>query len=62
MTTGKTIALTRRTFVGKVMSLFNAVYIGHNFPSKEQVSFNLVSIFNLYSKPTRLELFYPFFI
>ena len=27
MTTGKTIALTRRTFVGKVMS--------HNFPSKE---------------------------
>ena len=30
MTTGKTIALTRRTFVGKVMSL-----VGHNFPSKE---------------------------
>ena len=34
MTTGKTTALTRRTFVGKVMSLlFNMV--GHNFPSKE---------------------------
>ena len=34
MTTGKTIALTRRTFVGKVMSLlFNKVV--HNFPSKE---------------------------
>ena len=33
MTTGKTIALTRWTFVGKVMSLlFN---IGHNFPTKE---------------------------
>ena len=30
MTTGKTIALTRQTFVGKVMSL-----LGHNFPSKE---------------------------
>ena len=43
MTTGKTIALTRRTFVGKVMSLlFNmlsrlsyAVICCHNFPSKE---------------------------
>ena len=39
MTTGKTIALTRRTFVGKVMSLVSAfeyaIYVGHNFPSKE---------------------------
>ena len=37
MTTGKTIALTRRTFVGQVMSLlFNyAIYVGHNFSSKE---------------------------
>ena len=36
MTTGKTIALTRRTFVGKVMSAFEyAIYVGHNFPSKE---------------------------
>ena len=39
MTTGKTIALTRRTFVDKVMSLlFNmlyAIYVGHNFSSKE---------------------------
>ena len=40
MTTGKTIALTRWTFVGKVMSLlFNKV--GHSFSSKEQVSLNL---------------------
>ena len=30
MTTGKTIGLTRRTFVGKVMSLlFNIKYFGH---------------------------------
>ena len=30
MTTGKTIALTRRTFVGKVMSLlFNMLLVGH---------------------------------
>ena len=37
MTTGKTIALTRRTFVGKVMSLlFNMLSrLRHNFPSKE---------------------------
>ena len=35
MTTGKTIALTRRTFVGKVMSLLFAVNVGYNFPSKE---------------------------
>ena len=36
-TTGKTIALTRWTFVGKVMSLlFNMLSrFGHNFPSKE---------------------------
>ena len=36
MTTGKTIALTTRTFVGKVMSLlFNIPSrFGHNFPSK----------------------------
>ena len=42
MTIGKAIALTRWTFVGKVMSvLFNALprfYQG--FPSKEQASFN----------------------
>ena len=36
MTTGKTIALTRRTFVGKVMSLFlHMLSFGHNFPFKE---------------------------
>jgi len=28
MTTGKTIALTRQTFVGKVMSLFLICYLG----------------------------------
>ena len=40
ITTGKTIALTRQTFVGKVMSLlFNMLSrFGHNFSSKEQVS------------------------
>ena len=37
MTTGKTIALTRRNFVGKVMSLLLNMLskVGHNFPSKE---------------------------
>ena len=39
MTTGKTIALTRQTFVRKVMSAFQyAVYIGHSFSFKEQAS------------------------
>ena len=43
MTTGKTIALTRQTCVGKAMPLlFNAVWVGHSFSSKEQVSFNLM--------------------
>ena len=41
MTTGQTIALTRRTFVGKVMSLiFNIL---SRFSSKEQVSFNFMA-------------------
>ena len=40
MTTGKTIVLTRRTFVGKVVSAFQYTsYFGHNFSSKEQGSF-----------------------
>ena len=38
MTTEKTIALTRQTFVGKVMSLLfnNAIEVGHIFSSKRQ--------------------------
>ena len=45
MTTGKTIALSRWTFVGKVMSLlFNMLSrVGHNFSSEEQVSFNFMA-------------------
>ena len=45
MTTGKTIALTRWTFVGKVMSLlFNMLSrVGHNFSFKEQASFNFMA-------------------
>ena len=45
MTTGKTIDLTRQTFVGKVMSLlFNMlVWVCHSFSSKEQASFNLMA-------------------
>ena len=36
ITTGKAIALIRRTFVGKVISAFSyAIEVGHNFPSKE---------------------------
>ena len=45
MTTGKTIALTIRTFVGKVMPLLfnNTVQVCHSFSSKEQASFNFVT-------------------
>ena len=46
MTTGKTIALTRWTFVGKAMSvLFNMLsrLVGYNFSSKEQASFNFMA-------------------
>ena len=45
MTTGKTIALTRQTFVGQVMSLFfnmlSSLVI--DFNSKDQVSFNFMA-------------------
>ena len=41
MTIGKTIALTRWTFVGKVMSLL--VQVCHNFSSKEQASFSFMA-------------------
>ena len=46
MTTGKTIALTRWTFVGKVMSLF---FNGHSFSSKEQASFNIMAAITICS-------------
>ena len=51
VTTGKTIALTRQTFVYKVMSLlFNMLFVGHNFPSKEQVSFNFMAAITIHSE------------
>ena len=43
MTTRKIIALTRQSFVGKVMSLVFNMLVGHNFSSKEQVSFNFMA-------------------
>ena len=44
MTTGKTIALTRQTFVGKVMSAFQyAVQADLSCSSKEQASFNFMA-------------------
>ena len=47
MMTGKTIALTRWTFVGKVMSLlFNIL---SRFSSKEQASFNFMAVVTICS-------------
>ena len=52
MTTGKTIALTRWTFIGKVMSLFfnmlSRLVIA--FSSKEQASFNFMAAVTICSK------------
>ena len=42
-TTGKTIALTGRTFVDRVMSLLFNTLSGHRFSSKEQVSFKFMA-------------------
>jgi len=49
MTTGKTIALTRQSFVGKVMSLLFNMLSCHNFCYKEQVSFNFMAEVNICS-------------
>ena len=51
MTTGKTIALTRQTFVGKVMSLlFNMLSrFFHYFSFKEQVFFNFMPAVTVHS-------------
>ena len=53
MTSGKTKAFTRWTFVGKVMSLsfffYYAVYVGHSFSSKEQASFNFRATVTIFS-------------
>ena len=38
MTTGKTIALTRKTFVSNVSAFKYAIQVGHSFSSKEQAS------------------------
>ena len=43
MTTGKTIALTRWTFVSNISAFQYAVWVGHSFSSKEQVSFNFMA-------------------
>ena len=43
MTTGKTITLTRQTFVGKVMSLLFNMLPRFSFSFKEQASFNFMA-------------------
>ena len=50
MTTGKTIAWTRQTFVGKIMSLlFNMLSRLIIFSSKEQVAFNFMAAITICS-------------
>ena len=50
ITTGKTIALTRWTFVGKVMSLLFNMLSRLVFPSKEQASFNFMAAITIRSE------------
>ena len=51
VTTGKTIALTIQTFVGRIMSLFFNMLsrFGHSFSSKEQASFKFMAAVTIYS-------------
>ena len=50
MTAGKTIALTRWTYVIKVMSAFSyAIQVCHSFSSKEQASFNFMVAVTVHS-------------
>ena len=52
MTTGKTVALTRQTFVGKVMFLlFNTLsrFVIALLPRSKQVSFNFIAAVTVYS-------------
>ena len=49
MTIGKTFALPIQTFVGEVMSLLfkYTVWVSHSFPSKEQASFNFMTVITI---------------
>ena len=49
MTTGKTIALTRWTFVGRVISLLFNLHVRHNFSSKKQGPFNFMDVVTICS-------------
>ena len=52
VTTGKTKALTQRTFIGRVMSLlFNMLFseVSSSFSSKEPVSFNFMAAVTIHS-------------
>ena len=64
MTTGKTIALTRWTFVGKVMTLLFNTLSRLVLPSKEQASFNFmvaVTICSDFGVPQNSQLLFPLF-
>ena len=66
-TTGKTIALTIQTFVGKVMSLLFNTLSFDSSSSKEQASFNFVATVTVHSdfgpkkiKYVTVSIFFPF--
>ena len=49
MATGKTVTLTRWSFVDNVSDFEYAVQVGHHLSSKEQVSFNFIAAVNICS-------------
>ena len=50
MNTGKTIALTIRTFVGRVMSAFqHTISVSHSFPAKKQSSSDFMATVTIHS-------------
>ena len=64
MTTGKTIALNRQTFVGKVMSLlFNMLsrLVITFLPRSKQASFNFIAAVTIYSDFGALKIKSPLF-
>ena len=67
MTTGKTIALTRRTFAGKVMSLLNMLsrLVIAFLPKSKQASFNFMAAVTVHSdfgtQENKVSLYFPIF-
>ena len=64
MTTGKTIALTDLCWQSNVSAFNYAIQVGHNFPSKEQESFNFMAAITIcsdFGAPKNSQPLFPLF-